>query len=183
MVDIPKVDNHEVDIPDEDSHVEDMCWVWEDIRVEHMPHEMGMRWAREDIRVERMPRVVEDIPHAEGGRKKKRRTWISSRVARSVARSPTSHDPSPTGDFFSPRKEKKRLPSWGGRTRRPSVLNLDNRAVYDGDDKKQFLSFAGNSGCGILHSPELQRPKHKEAHQYLDVCSKETYRKPNKDED
>ncbi|RWV96524.1 hypothetical protein GW17_00040753, partial [Ensete ventricosum] len=56
-------------------------------------------------------------------REKKRRAWISSRVAQFVARSPrvvrsVARFPR-VARFVSPHGEKKRLPSWGERTRRP----------------------------------------------------------------
>ncbi|RZR91343.1 hypothetical protein BHM03_00019441 [Ensete ventricosum] len=47
---------------------------------------------------------------AEGRRKKKRTRFLPA------LRDP-SCDPSPSGDFLSPQGEKKRLPTWGERTR------------------------------------------------------------------
>ncbi|RZR94051.1 hypothetical protein BHM03_00022675 [Ensete ventricosum] len=83
-------------------------------------------------------------------REKKRRAWISSRVAQFVARSPrvvrsVARFPR-VARFVSPHGEKKRLPSWGERTRRPCGI------------KDIFHLIVGTfAGLGDINSPSFRR--------------------------
>ncbi|RRT41805.1 hypothetical protein B296_00057530 [Ensete ventricosum] len=63
--------------------------------------------------------LIAAVPAPEGEEEEEHGVRRCSLHVRSAARAiRRSRDPSPTGDFFSPRKAKKRLPMWGEGTRR-----------------------------------------------------------------